>query len=152
MKRACVLIWQGKAEIISTYEDSFERSVDYSIPSPSVIRLLKFQNVPRHRKAYLSRRNVLRRDDFTCGYCGAKPKDHKKLTMDHIVPRSRGGKHTWKNVVCCCFSCNQQKGNLSLDEIGWKLRIKPYEPEGSRRVTLLSSNDTHSTWREWLEE
>lgn len=144
MKRAIVLVLQGKAEVVSSYEGREMRSENLSIPAPSVIRLLKFVAIPRFRKAYLTRRAILQRDGNECCYCGGKAN-----TMDHIVPRSKGGKHSWDNVVACCFPCNQRKDDKSLEEIGWAMRYKPSRPEGPKRFLLIVGR-VDPSWEEWI--
>lgn len=150
MKRATVLLWNGSAEIVTTYENSYERAGSWSTPSPSVIRLKKYVKVPQVRKPLLNRRSVMRRDNFLCAYCGKKG-DNSDLTIDHIIPRSRGGTNTWGNVICCCFSCNQKKGDRTPKEMGWRLRFNPYEPKGNRRIAVMAKGN-HPTWTEWLGE
>jgi len=143
-KRAVVLVLLEKAEVVSSYEDRVVHSATREMPMPSVIRLVRYVNIPHFRKAYLSRRTVLKRDGGLCAYCGKAAS-----TMDHIVPRSRGGLHSWENVVACCYPCNQTKDDRLLDEIGWKLRLVPTRPEGTRRLMLLIG-DLEPAWEEWL--
>jgi 5-methylcytosine-specific restriction endonuclease McrA len=126
--RAVVLITTGKAEIVSNGR-GYIHTATAQFPKPSVIRLAKQIHRPRpHLK--LSRRGIFRRDNYRCQYCGVET---SHLTLDHIVPRSRGGAHTWTNLVSACADCNRRKGGKSLAEARMKLLTKPVEP----RVTTL---------------
>lgn len=148
-KRAAQLLLENKAEIISSYPGEFIRSARREFPCPSVLRLVRYVDAPRYRKAYLTRRAVLMRDNYTCAYCGEK-KPLKDMTMDHILPRSRKGPHTWKNVIACCFTCNQLKGDRTPEEMGWRLRFPSYTPDGTRRVAIIAG-DVHEDWKRWLQ-
>lgn len=143
MRRAVVLVLTDKAEVIQ--ERDYEiRSSSTSIDAPSVIRLTRYVNVPRFRRAYLSRRNVLARDKSICAYC-----EGKANTMDHVLPKSRGGRHCWENVVACCFACNQKKDDRTPEEMGWKCKNKAYEPQGALRLSALVAM-TQEDWSEWI--
>lgn len=148
-RRAANLMLEGKVEVISSREGELVRSARQEFPMPTVLRLVKYVNVPRTRKAYLTRKAVLARDNYTCAYCGEQ-KPLKDMTMDHIHPRSKGGPNTWKNVVACCFPCNQRKGDTSLEELGWRLRFQPYKPDGTRRVAIIAGR-TEPDWDKWLQ-
>jgi len=143
LKRAVVLVLAEKAEVVSA-RDREVRSASFVLDAPSVIRLVRYVNVPRFRKAYLSRRTILQRDNHECCYCGKRA-----TTMDHIMPRSRGGQHSWTNVVACCFDCNQAKDNKTPEEMGWKMRYQPFEPEGNRRIVLIVGH-LDPAWEEWV--
>lgn len=124
VKRAVALLMHDVAERV---EDSPKvlRSPSQIFPVPSVIRLKRFvKRPPRHRVAF-NRKNVFRRDDHTCQYCLGKYSD---LTLDHVIPRSRGGGTTWENVVACCRRCNAQKRDRTPEEAHMLLRRKPYAP------------------------
>lgn len=148
LRRATALMLAEKVEIISAREGESVRSARQALPAPSVLRLIKYVNVPRTRKANLTRKAVLNRDGYVCAYCGEK-KSLRDMTMDHIVPRSKGGLNTWKNVVACCFPCNQRKGNISLEELGWQLRFQPFKPDGTRRVAIIAGH-IDPDWEQWL--
>jgi 5-methylcytosine-specific restriction endonuclease McrA len=90
---------------------------------PSVIRLNRYVHAP-YRGVNLTRQNVFKRDNFECQYCGTK----KELTLDHVVPSSRGGIHSWTNLVTACKRCNAKKGDYTLEESGMDLHRKPYKP------------------------
>lgn len=147
VQRAIVMILEEEADMVSSYPGLYMRSPSRTMDYPSVVRLVKYVKVPRYRKAYLSRKAILSRDGHECAYCGGRAN-----TMDHIVPRSKGGPHTWENVIACCFSCNQRKGNRSVKEMGWKLRFQPFRPEGDKKLVVFSGNgQMHPTWEPWLE-
>jgi 5-methylcytosine-specific restriction endonuclease McrA len=120
-----VLVLTGKAQVIVEGK-GFMNSARQSFPIPSVIRLNYFVKVPYKARMPLNRRAILTRDNHTCQYCG-KSAD----TLDHVIPRSKGGLHTWENLVACCRKCNYKKADKSLKEIGWELARKPVCPSGS---------------------
>jgi len=122
-KKAVVLFYLQKVEIIEQH-DAVVRSVTISIPLPSIIRLVRYTPIPRKR-IVLSRRNILKRDGQRCQYCGTtKP----PLTIDHVIPKNRGGKDTWENLVCACVRCNNKKGNRTPEEAGINLLAVPRRP------------------------
>ena len=132
-KRAITLVQYGVAEVLEAGTDVV-RSPSTVLRVPSVIRLRRYIRRPRVHPVPFNRRNVLRRDTFTCQYCGAE----EDLTLDHVFPRSRGGRHNWENVITACRTCNQRKGNRTPDEAGMPLRTRP--DEGSQAVALLEQN------------
>lgn len=144
LKRAVVLVLAQKAEIVTARNGSVVRSASFSLKAPAVIRLVRYVNVPRFRKAYLSRRTILQRDKHECCYCGGRA-----TTMDHIMPRSRGGQHSWTNVVACCFDCNQAKDDRIPEEMGWKMRFRPHEPMGNTRIVLIVGH-IDEAWEPYL--
>ncbi len=119
-RRAIVLILKGKAEQI----EHNGKLVYASFPLPTVIRLRAYVKIP-YKEISLSRRNVLHRDKYTCQYCGEHRHD---LTIDHIVPRSKGGTDTWDNVVAACLKCNVRKGDRTPREANLALRTVPHKP------------------------
>ena len=119
-RRAIILILKGKAEQI----EHNGRLIYANLPAPTVIRLRHYVSIP-YKEISLSRRNILHRDSYTCQYCGIKRHD---LTIDHIVPRSRGGIDAWDNVVAACLKCNVKKGNRTPKEADMRLRIPPRRP------------------------
>ena len=142
--RAIVLVVEDKAEIIES-RDGVIRSPSISIPVPSVIRLQKYVYMPvRKRNIPISRRAILNRDNKECAYCG-KEAD----TIDHIQPRSKGGTHTWGNVIAACRKCNSKKGNKLLKDIGWKLRFEPVDPL-DRRWSVSGISDAN--WYKYISE
>ncbi|ASN80337.1 MULTISPECIES: HNH endonuclease [Deinococcus] len=123
VKRAITLLQYGVAEVLADSQE-IVRSPSTVLSVPSVIRLRRYVRRPRVHPVPFNRRNVLRRDTFECQYCGAST----ELTMDHVMPRSRGGRHHWENVVTACRPCNQRKGNQTPDEAGMPLRSRPRAP------------------------
>ena len=123
-KKAFLLIFLLKADPVAEREDRVLRSVNATYPYPSVIRLSSYIRV-RFKNVELSRRNILRRDNNQCQYCG---KITTPLTLDHIIPRSRGGMDTWDNLVTACIRCNNRKGNQTPEEAGIKLAKQPRKP------------------------
>jgi 5-methylcytosine-specific restriction endonuclease McrA len=123
-RRAFILLYLGKAEMIETHDGAKIRSVLKSYPLPSVVRLDRFIKAPRKR-ILLTRKNVLIRDGFTCCYCGATK---GPMTVDHIIPKNMGGIDSWENLVCACEKCNNKKGDRSPVHAGMKLLRKPTRP------------------------
>ena len=114
------------------------------MPVPVVVRLTRYVRVPYPAQVPLSRRAVFTRDGQTCVYCGGSA-----TSIDHVVPRSRGGTHTWDNVVAACRRCNHTKADRSLAELGWKLPHPPHTPSGAA-WRLLGHRTVDPRWREWL--
>ncbi|CAN5632539.1 HNH endonuclease [soil metagenome] len=144
VRRAAVLVLGGKAELLHGHEEQLMRSATIVLAVPSVIRLSRFVLVPYHATVPLTRRAVLRRDRHACSYCG-----QSASTIDHVVPRSRGGSHAWDNVVACCLACNGRKGDRLLSELGWQLRHTPYTPNGTRAM-LARFGEPLPTWSPYL--
>ena len=147
VRRALVLVIDGKAEILEAhaYGLTTTRAV---FPAPSVIRLRYFIKRPRpHVK--LTRREVFIRDNFTCQYCG---RHGQELTIDHVIPRSRGGLHTWENVVSACKSCNHRKGGKSVVEARMMLHKQPHEPRAGMYYTIERRLDLsqQADWQKFL--
>jgi len=115
------------------------------IAKPEVILLNNFSRVP-HRTMAFTRKNLYKRDDFTCQYC-LKGMPNGKLTIDHIIPRSRGGRSTWENCVLACKPCNGKKANKSLEEVGFVLNKKPQKPDW----TIVSDSMYESCPKSWLK-
>ena len=120
-----------------------------ALPVPSVIRLLGYRRIPR-RTRMLSRKGILARDRHTCQYC-LESSLPSKLTLDHIVPRSRGGANSWENLVACCFTCNNRKGDRTPDEAQMPLvrYPKPFTVHTSRHLLRDSAFDRQA-WRKYL--
>ncbi|MCD6116054.1 HNH endonuclease [bacterium] len=122
-KRAVILLYLHKAEMVERNHDIIH-SVSVSIPLPSIVRLSDYKRIPKKR-IVLSRKNIIRRDNHKCQYCGTS---EEPLTVDHIIPRVRGGKDTWENLVCACMRCNTKKGDRTPEEAGMKLLREPKKP------------------------
>ncbi len=124
-QNAVCMFFLGKVEIIEEYDHDI-RSVSIAIKAPAVVRLVKFFKSGR-RAPPLSRANILARDNFQCQYC-ARELSAKESTLDHVIPRSRGGKTTWENIVCACATCNRRKGGQTPKEAHMKLLKAPIKP------------------------
>jgi 5-methylcytosine-specific restriction endonuclease McrA len=127
LRRAAVLLLKEKAELLERREGAIH-SEHMTMERPDVIRLVSYVRVPReaHRRK-ITRRAVLARDAWTCQYCGSRKSG---LTVDHVIPRSRGGQHTWENVVAACRRCNHVKADRHVAELGWRMRHQPAPPSG----------------------
>ncbi len=121
-RRAVVLVLREKADVLEGTDEQWQ-SEKASVTVPSVIRLRTFVKVPYARRVPLNRRAVFARDASKCQYCGSQAEN-----LDHVVPRSRGGTHTWENVVAACRRCNTRKGNKTPQEAGLPLRRQPAAP------------------------
>jgi 5-methylcytosine-specific restriction endonuclease McrA len=144
-RRAIVLIDLGKAEVLEVDGLVF-RSPSREFRVPSVIRLQRLVKRPRP-KVRLTRREVFVRDQYTCQYCGISAKD---LTVDHVIPRHRGGTHIWTNVVSACQHCNHHKGGRSLEEAQMKLKSEPVEPRATPRYLFGQYLGVNSMWDKFL--
>ncbi|MFN8527737.1 MAG: HNH endonuclease [Anaerolineae bacterium] len=154
--RAINLLLAEKAVVVEQ-TDQFLRTVRDKFPIPSVIALRTYVNVPR-RQAHWSRRGVLLRDNFTCIYCGVQPgatlKGGKVLvrsdfTVDHVIPKSRGGKDQWGNTACACYACNHRKGDRLPHEAGMRMKWEPKTPRTSYLVVAIGSGQEN--WRRYIE-
>ncbi|MCK6603954.1 MAG: HNH endonuclease [Ignavibacteriaceae bacterium] len=124
VKRAVTLLMLGKAEIISQDEDRALRTVSGTFPLPVVIRLRRYIILP-YKKVILTRKNILRRDSYKCAYCG---RSDIVLTIDHIIPKARGGADSWENLITACTKCNNKKGDRTPHEAGMRLLYQPFVP------------------------
>jgi 5-methylcytosine-specific restriction endonuclease McrA len=147
-RRALVLVLKG----VATAEEHAACHVHSSrqiLKLPSVIRLLEYRRIPLQTRA-LSRKNILMRDRYMCQYCLKAP-PAVELTLDHVIPRSRSGETTWENLVACCHSCNNRKGNRTPEEAGMRLAKapRPFSLHTSRHLMrLLGKSDDQ--WRKYL--
>ncbi len=147
-RRALVLIFQGKAEMLENGV-GFIHSASEIFPLPSVIRLDYLVKRP-YRQRKLTRYEIFNRDRYTCQYCS---KATRQLTLDHVIPRYRGGPHTWENVVSACVACNRRKAGRTPQEAGMKLLRKPTPPNGHPRFNIpyhyLKEKDE---WQKYLPQ
>ena len=148
VRRAMVLLLKGVAQAEEMHSSEVH-SAAHSHKVPSVIRLLAYRHIPQQSRA-LSRKNILLRDRNTCQYCG-KILAAGELTLDHVIPRSRGGASTWENLVACCHSCNRRKGNLLPHEATMKLMREPraFNLHTSRHIMRMMGR-SDSKWRKYL--
>lgn len=145
IKRAIVLLLKNRAEILVSGMEEI-RAESLSMPRPLVIKLLAYVIVPRGAKRRLSRRVVLARDGHRCQYCGST----RHLTLDHVIPRSRGGGTSWENVVTSCYPCNTRKGAHLPAEIGMVPRVRPRTPS-LVEFLVASPTEIPDDWRPYLE-
>ncbi len=164
VRRAFSLIYQGIARAVNEQYETFDfeswqqlavaRHADSigtargRIRVPRVIVLMAFDRIPR-RHVRFSRINIFARDGFICQYCGLRPA-RSELNLDHVVPRSRGGKTTWENVVCSCLDCNRRKGGRTPEQARLRLRRRPTRPRWTPFMNLMISNVRHKEWLPFL--
>ena len=143
-KRALVLVLNNKATVLAGSQELLVHSATREFELPSVILLQRYVRIPGARQIPVSRRGVLRRDQHRCAYC-SKPAN----TIDHVQPKSRGGKDTWENLVACCLKCNNAKGDRTLAEIGWTLSEQPKMPQGVA-WTVRGAERIEPAWDDFL--
>jgi 5-methylcytosine-specific restriction endonuclease McrA len=142
-RRATVLVLGDKADLVAPSGRCL-RSERLAVEVPSVVRLRTFVRVPFGRRAALNRRSVFARDGHRCQYCGAAAE-----SIDHVVPRAKGGPHTWENVVAACRPCNVRKRDRLLHDTGMSLRSTPRAPSGHAWITV-SVPAVPDTWHPYL--
>lgn len=141
VERAFLLLYLEKADLLTEIKDKALRTVNESFPFPSVIRIKNYINLP-YKGVILTRHNIFKRDAYTCQYC----RSNRDLTLDHLIPKSKGGKSTWTNLVTACKKCNARKGDFKPEDVGLILLRKPIRPS---YVMFIQS--TMKTIREdWL--
>jgi 5-methylcytosine-specific restriction endonuclease McrA len=143
-KRALILVLSNKATVLAQSGDEQMHSANATFELPSVILLQRYVRVPSSRRIPVSRRGVLRRDGHRCAYCAKSAN-----TIDHVQPKSRGGKDTWENLVACCLKCNNAKGDRTLSEIGWSLKSSPRMPQGLA-WTVRGAERIEPAWDDFL--
>ncbi len=148
MRRAILLLIKDKAEIIEA-TDRMIRAASTELPQPLVIRLRRYIKLPHHLSLPLTRRLVYARDQYTCQYCGGQF-PASQLTLDHVIPKSRGGQKIWENIVTACKRCNQKKGNRTPQEAHMHLMRQPYRPRYIALVWLKASHARHPAWEKYI--
>lgn len=144
VKKSLMLLCLEKAELLHPLVDRKIRTVTMEYDFPSVIRLRRYARIP-FKTIVLTRKNVMKRDGNRCQYCGT----HEDLTIDHVIPRSRGGLDTWENLVAACNRCNHKKGNHTPKEAGMPLRREPFRPHHILFLQeFVGTVDDH--WRQYL--
>lgn len=123
VQKAIVLTFMDKASSLSFYETLVVRTVSREFRYPAVVRLNQYKNIP-YKGVLLNRANLFRRDSNECQYCGSK----KQLTIDHIIPRSKGGKTNWTNLITACHRCNVVKGDKTPEQAGMQMKSEPFRP------------------------
>ena len=143
-KRALVLVMNEKATVVEHTETDPVWGTRRSYERPAVIILTRYVRVPGGRHVPVTRRGVLRRDNHHCAYCGKAAS-----TIDHVLPRSRGGADSWENLVACCLRCNNIKSDRTPQEMHWELRFTPRPPRGGQR-TVRGTERTDPRWEPYL--
>ena len=145
VRRAVVLIFLGKAEMVETADGLTVRSAYRSFPIPSIVRLGIYIKVPQKR-ILLTRKNVIKRDGHTCQYCG---ETRGEMTVDHVVPKIYGGLDSWENLICACTRCNNLKGDKTPEQAGFQLLCRPRRPN---QITFIQQfvGISDSRWRQYL--
>jgi hypothetical protein len=144
LQRGFNLVFTGKAEIVK-YDDG--KPIVTSIGEylrPVIIKLVRYVYLP-FKRIPLSRNNIYRRDGYTCMYCDSK----ENLTLDHVIPKCKGGQNEWDNLVTCCKKCNSDKGDKSLKQSGFKLRFEPYKPT-FRQFAMMVKEGYKQEWNEYF--
>jgi len=144
VERAFVLVLLKKAELLSDNPNRRLKSIQQDFRFPSIIRLQRYVNIP-YKRVNLSRHNIFKRDRNRCVYCGSKD----ALTIDHVLPKSMGGRDSWENLVTACQKCNAKKGNMTPEEAGMNMRHQPFRPSF---VMFLSNfaGEVREDWKPYL--
>ena len=145
VRRAHVLVWKGKAEILESLPKGLRSATDTYV-WPHVIRLVQYVRVPRAIQRKISRRALFARDGWRCAYCGTAS---SRLTLDHVVPRSKGGESIWENVVAACAPCNHRKGDRTVEEARMQLRVRPRPPAPVLFIHLAAPS-VPDRWQQYL--
>lgn len=175
VRRAFCLLFKGLAEVISVEDGLYQsydfdgwleaslmrlefgdladhrdwiRAVNFEIQVPRVVRLLRYERMPRNSVKF-NRRNIFLRDDYLCQYCGRKY-GTQRLSLDHVMPKSRGGPTTWENIVCCCLDCNVRKGGRTPHEAGMKLMRAPKKPARNPLLFQHLQSQKYASWKPFL--
>ncbi len=145
--------WREVSEARSKFrdpDDDYIRTIHFEIQVPRIVRLLTYDRVPRN-KIKFNRRNIFARDGNRCQYCGKKFPTGE-LSLDHVMPRSRGGGMSWENIVCACVRCNVRKGGRTPAEAGMKLIKTPVKPKTSPTLSLKLAHRKYQSWKTFLNE
>lgn len=143
--RALNLVFKGRVHVYEYFDNEVVRSTRESFKLPSVIGLLRYVLIPSRRRISLSKKNVLARDGYKCQYCDKHLTD-KTVTVDHVIPRARGGPHVWTNVVAACKPCNGHKDNKTPEEANMRLRTTPRVPS---KVLILREKAVKAGYDCW---
>ena len=177
VRRAICLLWKGLAEVVNVEdgryysydfrswqevselkvameerqdEDDWIHSVSFELQVPRIIRLLRYDRLPRPVIKF-NRRNIFLRDRNRCQYCD-KRFPQSELSLDHVVPRSRGGQATWDNIVCACLKCNVRKGGRTPHEAGMQLQTQPRKPTRNPLLSQKLGSRKYASWKDFLDE
>ncbi len=147
-KRAIILMVLDKVEVLETYDQEIHTAT-VSFRLPAVVRLFKFIRFNQNTVRF-SRQNIYMRDRYRCQYCG-KRFTPEQLTYDHVIPRSKGGRTNWENIVTCCLECNKKKGGRTPEQAGMKLLRKPKKPSWHPVVMVsISKKNPPQPWQNYL--
>jgi 5-methylcytosine-specific restriction endonuclease McrA len=144
--------WQELSQLKKEFEpDGFDwiHTVRFQIAVPRIIRLLGYDKLPRQDVKF-NRRNIYARDGNKCQYCG-KRMPTTELSLDHVVPKSQGGKSSWENIVCCCVKCNVKKGGRTPIQASMHLITKPAKPKRSPIINIRLADERYSSWKQFLD-
>jgi 5-methylcytosine-specific restriction endonuclease McrA len=144
--------WQELSALKREFEpDGFDwiHTVRFQIAVPRIIRLLGYDKLPRQDVKF-NRRNIYARDSNKCQYCGRKFPT-TELSLDHVVPKSQGGKASWDNIVCCCVKCNVRKGGRTPDQAKMHLITKPIKPKRSPVINIRLADERYHSWKQFLD-
>jgi 5-methylcytosine-specific restriction endonuclease McrA len=146
LHRAVCLVLGDKADVVHSDLGGLElHSATTHLAVPSVIRLRRYVRLPHRSRVPLTRAALMRRDNYLCAYCGIKAD-----TIDHVIPRSRGGQHSWENCVASCTRCNHRKADHLIEELGWALARDPAAPRGPHWRLIGAIHDGDPQWAQWL--
>lgn len=174
VRRAITLLYRGCAEVITiedggyfNYEfdawcevsqilalekqpdEDYLRTVSFEIQVPRIVRLTRYEKVPKTNVRF-NRKNLFARDDHRCQYCGQN-RPMNQLSLDHVVPRSHGGKTTWENIVCCCTQCNSRKGGRTPNQAGMKLLSRPVKPQSNPAMCFALDDPRYTSWKTFVQ-
>ena len=145
--------WTELSALKAEFEpDGFDwiHTVRLQIAVPRIIRLLGYDKLPRQEVKF-NRRNIFARDGSRCQYCGKRFATNE-LSLDHVVPRSQGGRSTWDNIVCCCIKCNVKKGGRTPEQAHMHLISKPHKPKRSPVINIRLADARYASWKQFLDE
>jgi 5-methylcytosine-specific restriction endonuclease McrA len=173
VRRAMTLLYRSCAEVISIENGSYNnydfdtwcelsqllsmdkqedeeyiRAVSFEIQVPRILRLTRYDKIPKSVVRF-NRKNLFARDDYRCQYCG-QSQPTSQLSLDHVVPRSLGGKTSWENIVCSCMSCNSRKGGRTPEQAGMRLLNRPTIPRSNPAMILPLEDPRYSSWRNFV--
>lgn len=144
VERAFILVLLSKAEMLSENPIRKLKSVTGDFQFPSIIRLFRYIKLP-YKRVNLSRHNIFKRDGNRCVYCNSK----ENLTIDHVIPRSQGGRDSWDNLVTACQKCNSKKGSMTPEQAGMKMRHEPFRPSFVMYLSSFSGS-VREDWKPYL--
>jgi len=173
VRRAMTLLYRGCAEVITIEEDSYSnydfdawceisqfhslekqpgedylKAVHFDLQVPRILRLTRYERMPKSTVRF-NRKNLFARDNHACQYCGVS-RPPNQMSLDHVIPRSMGGKTTWENIVCCCLVCNSRKGGRTPHQAGMRLLSKPIKPTTNPAMVIPLEDPRYASWKSFL--